>query len=65
LLATCRKVYKHFAFRHTAMSVVDVETLIWEVKRRPHMYKKNLKDYSDRNLKKKLWREVCKSVELE
>ena len=26
------------------------------------MYKKNLKEYSDGNLKEKLWYEVCESV---
>jgi hypothetical protein len=47
----------------TVMSVVtDVEKLIWEVERRPPLYTKNLKGYSDRNLKEKLWYEVCESV---
>ena len=45
------------------MSVVeDVEKLTWEVERRPLLYKKKLKEYSDRNLKEKLWYEVCESV---
>jgi hypothetical protein len=45
------------------MSIVeDIEKLIWEVERRPPWYNKKLKDYSDRNLKDKLWYEVCKSV---
>jgi hypothetical protein len=39
LLATCRKVHEHCAFRRTAVSIVeDVETLIWEVERRPPTY---------------------------
>ena len=38
-------MHKHCAFRHAAVSIVkDVETLIWEVERRPPMYKKNLED---------------------
>jgi hypothetical protein len=42
------------------MSIVeDIEKLIWEVDRRPPLYNKNLKEYSDRNLKDKLWQEIC------
>jgi hypothetical protein len=45
------------------MSIVeDIEKLIWEVERRPPLYNKKLKEYSDRNLKDKLWYEVCKSL---
>ena len=45
------------------MSIVeDIEKLIWEVERRPPWYNKKLKEYSDRNLKDKLWYEVCESV---
>jgi hypothetical protein len=33
-----------------------------EVVRRPPLYKKNMKEYSDRNLKEKLWNEICESV---
>ena len=40
----------------------DVEKLIWEVEKRPPLYKKKLKEYSDRNLKDKLWYEVYESV---
>ena len=44
------------------MSVVeDVEKLIWEVERRPASYKKKLKEYSDKNLRDKLWYEAYKS----
>jgi hypothetical protein len=44
------------------MSVVeDIEKLIWEVERRPPWYNKKLKEYSDKNLKDKLWYEVCES----
>jgi len=43
----------------------DVETLIREVERRSPVYKKKMKEYSDGNLKEKLWRVVCKSMELE
>jgi hypothetical protein len=45
------------------MSIVeDIEKLIWEVERRPPLYNKKLKEYSDRNLKDKLWQEICESV---
>ena len=45
------------------MSIVeDIEKLIWEVERRPHLYNKKLKEYSDRNLKDKLWYELYESV---
>jgi len=40
----------------------DIERLICEVERRAPLYNKKLKEYSDRNLKDKLWYEVCKSV---
>jgi hypothetical protein len=37
------------------MSIIeDVEKLILEVERKPPLYKKKLKEYSDRNLKDKL-----------
>jgi len=42
--------------------VEDIEKLIWEVERRPPWYNKKFKEYSDRNLKDKLWYEVCESV---
>ena len=45
------------------MSIVqDIEKLICEVEKIPHWYNKKLKEYSDRNLKDKLWYEVCESV---
>ena len=40
----------------------DLEKLIWEVERRPPSYQKKLKEYSDRNLKDKLWNEIYESV---
>jgi hypothetical protein len=49
--------------RHTARSIVeDREKLILEVERRPPLYKKKLKKYSDRNLKDKLEYGVYGSV---
>jgi len=39
----------------------DVEKLIWEVERRPLLYERKLKEYSDRILKDKLWYEVYES----
>jgi hypothetical protein len=45
------------------MSIVeDIGKSICKVERRPPLYNKKLKEYSDRNLKDKLWYEVCKSV---
>jgi hypothetical protein len=45
------------------MSIVeDIEKLIWEVERRLPLYNKKLKEYSDKNLKGKLWYELCDSV---
>jgi hypothetical protein len=45
------------------MSIVeDIETLIWEVERIPLSCNKKLKEYRDKNLKDKLWYEVCESV---
>jgi hypothetical protein len=40
----------------------DVEKLILVVERRPPLYKKNMKEYSDRALKETLWNKVCESV---
>jgi hypothetical protein len=37
-------------------------TLIEEVEKRPALYKKHLKEYSDANMKKKLWEEVCEAI---
>jgi hypothetical protein len=43
------------------MSIVEgVEKLMWEVDRSP-LYKKKLNEYSDRNLKDKLWYAVYES----
>ena len=42
--------------------VFDCETLIVEVEKRPPLYDFQLKEYSDKNLKEKLWSEVCESV---
>ncbi|KAJ8935144.1 hypothetical protein NQ314_012962 [Rhamnusium bicolor] len=45
---------------HEKFKVNDsVETLIEEIEKRPALYLKSLKEYSDVNLKKKLWEEVC------
>jgi len=45
------------------MSIVgDIEKLTCEVERRPPLYNKKLKEYSDRKLKDKLRYEVCKSL---
>lgn len=40
----------------------SVENLIAEVEKRPALYNKALKEYSDVNIKKKLWDEVCAIV---
>jgi hypothetical protein len=40
----------------------SVEKLIEEVEKRPALYLKSLKEYSDSNYKKKLWEEVCTSL---
>jgi hypothetical protein len=37
--------------------VLDTEKLMCELEKRPALYKKKLKEYSDRNLKEKLWGE--------
>ncbi|XP_050518311.1 uncharacterized protein LOC126892716 [Diabrotica virgifera virgifera] len=39
-----------------------VVQLINEVEQRPALYKKSLKEYSDSNMRKKLWEEVCEAV---
>jgi hypothetical protein len=42
--------------------VLDTEKLIFELEKRPALYDKKLKEYSDRNVKEKLWGEVCANV---
>jgi hypothetical protein len=42
--------------------VENIEKLILEVERRPHLCKKQLKECCDEHLKEKLWSEVCESV---
>lgn len=37
----------------------NIELLIIEVEKRPALYNKKLKEYSDKNLKEKLWTELC------
>lgn len=44
------------------LSETSIINLIAEVEKRPALYKKNLKEYADVNLKKKLWEEVCEAV---
>lgn len=44
------------------LSVIDTDLLISEVEKRPALYNKQLKEYSDRNIKEKLWTEVCGKV---
>lgn len=40
----------------------SIVNLIEEIEKRPALYKKQLKEYSDINLKKELWEEVCEAV---
>lgn len=44
------------------MDDVDSETLIPLVKARPALYNKKLKEYNDRNIKQKLWLEICDTM---
>lgn len=41
---------------------LDTERIILEVEKRPALYNKKLKEYSDRTKKEKLWGEVCWNV---
>jgi hypothetical protein len=52
-----------FRFYKVSFSEMDenVETLIEEVKKRPAIYDKTLKEYANTNVKKQLWEEVCVS----
>ncbi|CAG9771618.1 unnamed protein product [Ceutorhynchus assimilis] len=40
----------------------DSEQLITEVEKRPSLYDKNIKEYNDKNVREKLWREVCEAI---
>lgn len=42
-----------------AVAEFDTELFITEIEKRPQLYNKTLKEYSDRNLKEKLWSELC------
>lgn len=42
--------------------LIDCEILIMEVEKRPALYDFQLKEYSDKNVKEKLWTEVCEAV---
>lgn len=57
---------QYFTFMMDSASSLLIETyvenLIQEIEKRPALYKKNLKEYSDVNKKKKLWEEVCEAV---
>jgi hypothetical protein len=56
-------MHKPCVLSHTAISIVeDIEKLILELETRPPLYNKKLKEYSDRNLKDKLWYKVYESV---
>lgn len=44
------------------LTVIDTELLIKQIEKRPALYNKQLKEYSDRNVKEKLWAEVCLHV---
>lgn len=43
----------------TILSTIDSEQLIKEVEKRPALYNKQLKEYSDRSIREKMWGEVC------
>lgn len=40
------------------MAVIETETFISEIDRRPQLYNINLKEYSDSNVKENLWGEL-------
>lgn len=44
------------------LTVIDTEILIKEIEKRPALFNKQLKEYSDRNVKEKLWAEVSTQV---
>lgn len=41
---------------------LDVELFIGEIEKRPALYNTKLKEYSDKNLKKTLWTELCQKL---
>lgn len=41
---------------------LNCELLISEVEKRPALYNFKLKEYNDKNLKEKLWTEVCEAL---
>jgi hypothetical protein len=48
-----------FALALVATCGIKASGSLIEVKKRPALYLKSLKEYSDTNHKKKLWEEVC------
>lgn len=41
---------------------MDVELFICEIQKQPALYNTKSKEYSDKNLKKALWTELCQKV---
>lgn len=41
---------------------IDSERLIVEVEKRPRLYNKKVPEYSDKNIKEKLWKEACEVI---
>ncbi|XP_050292752.1 uncharacterized protein LOC126733486 [Anthonomus grandis grandis] len=58
----CLRFFYCFCSEETTHIVLDTERIIVEVEKRPALYNKELKEYSDRNAKEKLWTEVCANV---
>ncbi|XP_076163885.1 uncharacterized protein LOC143144889 isoform X2 [Ptiloglossa arizonensis] len=44
------------------MTIDDMDTFIGLIEKRPSLYMKNLKEYTDTNVRKKLWEEVCTEI---
>lgn len=60
-----KAVLQYFWYFLATMSLLTdehIESLIEEIEKRPALYKKSLKEYSDINLKKNQWLEVCEAV---
>jgi hypothetical protein len=59
----CDSFFVHFlSFTISLLNDERTHKFIDETETRPALYNKNLKEYSDVNLKRRLWLEVCETV---
>lgn len=56
---SCSPLDSHLQSRPPRIMSLDIELFIEAIKLHPALYDKKVKEYADKNLKKKLWCELC------